>query len=137
MPDKKTRTPAKTLANAKNLRLHATDAEKLFWAKVRNRQCLGLKFRRQHPIPPYIVDFYCEDRLLVVEIDGGQHNESIDKARTKFLNQKGYRVLRYWNNEVLGNIEGVIENIMDIMNDDLIKNPSPHPSPEGRGSSKK
>jgi very-short-patch-repair endonuclease len=113
---------------AKILRRNATDAEKLFWQKVRNRQLGGLKFRRQQEITPYIVDFVCMEKRAVVEIDGGQHCESkADAVRDAFLEEQGFTVLRYWNNEVLHNIDGVLENL---------KNALTSPSPlagEGRG----
>ena len=96
---------------AKQLRKNATDAEKYFWTHIRNRQLEGWKFRRQLPVGRYIVDFACPELRLIVEIDGGQHAERIryDLARTRFLQSKGYQVVRFWNNEVLGNIEGVLE----------------------------
>src|SRR3990167_7243095 len=135
MMTKKLPTPPTTLQNAKDLRTHSTEAEKLLWSKIRNRQILNLKFRRQQPIPPYIVDFYCEDRLLIIELDGGQHNEDIDRARTDFLNKKGYQILRYWNNDVLGNIDGVMEDIMNKIGG--IAPPPPPPPPGGGGEKKK
>lgn len=103
---------AKT-AEAKVLRRNATDAEKKLWSLLRDRQLMGWKFRRQVPLGPYIVDFYCADAKLVVEADGGQHAESAgDETRTAWLNQNGYRVKRYWNNEVLKNPEGVIADLL-------------------------
>ena len=94
---------------ARVLRNNPTEAEKLFWSKVQHEQ-LGVKFRRQHPIDRYITDFYVPEARLIIELDGGQHNDSQkDKERTVYLESKGYRVLRFWNNEVLENIEGVIQ----------------------------
>lgn len=109
------------------LRTNSTDAEKRLWHALRNRQLLGHKFRRQHPIPPYIVDFVCLERRLVVELDGGQHAEAVvyDASRTVFLEGLGYRVLRFWNNEVLGNPQAVLEEILQV----LSAGPSPRPSP--------
>lgn len=134
MMNKKLSTPSQTLSHAKDLRLHATNAEKVFWSKIRNRQFLNLKFRRQHPIPPYIVDFYCEERLLIIECDGGQHNEEVDKIRTDFLIKKGYTIFRYWNNDIIQNIEGVMENLMNKMDINIHRqNPHPNPLPEGEG----
>ena len=97
---------------ARKLRRASTDAEKRFWIAVRNRQVCGAKFRRQWPIGPFVADFICLEAKLVVEIDGGQHadNES-DIARSKQLNALGYRVIRFWNNDVLQNLEGVIESL--------------------------
>lgn len=80
---------------------------------MKRRQLDGFKFRRQHPIGRYIVDFVCLEEKLIVEADGGQHNESTnDSARTAWLASKGYRVIRYWNNEILTNTDGVLEAIL-------------------------
>jgi very-short-patch-repair endonuclease len=96
---------------AHRLRKDPTEAEKLLWQKIRNRQ-LGFKFKRQSPLYRYIADFLCTELLLVIEVDGGQHNESAsDEARTAFLQSKGYQVVRFWNNDVLGNIEGVVSSL--------------------------
>ena len=96
---------------AKLLRREQTDAEGFFWQKVRSRQ-LGHKFRRQVPVGIYTVDFLCLELKLVIEIDGGQHAESKkDEVRTEFLNGLGYKVVRFWNNEVLSNIEGVLSTL--------------------------
>jgi 16S rRNA processing protein RimM len=114
----------------RQLRRNMTKAEKIFWFQVRNRRFENLKFKRQFPIPPYIVDFICEDHNLIIEIDGGQHNESeTDQVRDKFLQDNGYKILRFWNNDVLNNIEGVM---MKISNHLSI--PSPRPSPKGEGA---
>ena len=96
---------------AKQLRKNSTDAERNLWAHIRNRQLEGWKFRRQLPIGRFIVDFECAELRLEVEIDGGQHAEQVlyDLGRTRFLQSKGYQVVRYWNNEVLENIEGVLQ----------------------------
>jgi len=100
---------------ARGLRQRQTKAEKTLWARLRNRQLDGVKFRRQQPIGHYIVDFASFENRVVVEIDGGQHNEremeEKDEARILWLSKEGYRVLRFWNNEVLGNINGVLEVI--------------------------
>ena len=95
----------------KQLRSNSTDAERNLWAHIRNRRLEGWKFRRQLPVGQYIVDFACPELRLIIEIDGGQHAEQViyDLSRTKILQSKGYRVVRFWNNEVLGNIEGVLE----------------------------
>ena len=96
---------------AKQLRRNSTDVEKYLWAKIRNRQLENWKFRRQLPVGHYIVDFACSELRLIIEIDGGQHAEQVlyDLRRTRFLQSKGYQVIRFWNNEVLENIEGVLE----------------------------
>jgi len=104
----------KTLTTlAKQLRRNQTDVEKKLWYRLRNRQINGCKFRRQHQIGKYVVDFACPEMKLVVELDGGQHAEQLelDASRTEFLAQQGYRVLRAWNNQVVENIDGVLEAI--------------------------
>ncbi len=97
---------------SKDLRRNQTNVETILWHKLRNRQLNGLKFRRQIPIEGYIVDFVCFEKKLIIELDGGQHNEDAakvyDEKRTSCLKQNGYMVLRFWNNEVLANIEGVL-----------------------------
>ncbi|MER3467030.1 MAG: site-specific DNA-methyltransferase, partial [Armatimonadota bacterium] len=104
---------------ARQLRKEQTDAERLLWALLRNRRLAGFKFRRQHPIESYVVDFYCHEARLAVELDGGQHNEpdqrARDEQRTAFLKQRGVRVLRFWNNEVFQNTEGVLQAIYDAL----------------------
>ncbi len=102
-----------TLQNAKALRQNQTNAEGLLWHYLRNKQLDGHKFRRQQPIGPYIVDFACLPRKLIVELDGGQHakQEAYDEKRDTFLQDKGYRILRFWNNEVFENCFGVLESI--------------------------
>ncbi len=90
-----------------------TDAERVLWREVRNNRLGGHKLRRQHPLGPYIVDFCCEERKLVIELDGEQHAESsADLVRTALLERQGYRVIRFWNNEVLTNTEGVLSVIL-------------------------
>ena len=100
---------------ARRLRKNQTDAEKLLWKILRNRQLLGLKFRRQHPVGPYILDFYCHDCKLCIELDGGQHytseGQQEDKDRTMFLATRGIHTLRFSNLDVLQNIEGVLLKI--------------------------
>ena len=107
------------IERARRLRRESTEAEKRLWNKLRARQLLGAKFRRQAPIGPYIVDFVCFERKLVIEIDGGQHAEhdqrAYDEERTKWLKSQGFRVLRFWNNEVLGNLEGVLTRIAEVL----------------------
>ena len=100
---------------ARHLRRSQTDAEKRLWSKLRGHQLLGLQFRRQQPIGPFIVDFVCFAVALIVELDGGQHGEMAaslrDFERTKWLESRGYRVLRFWNNDVLLNTNGVVQTI--------------------------
>ncbi len=124
--------PRKT-GHARKLRKEPTDAENKLWLYLRGDQ-LGVRFRRQLAIGPYIADFACPEKKLVVELDGGQHSEQIqyDDERTLFIKSKGYDVLRFWNNEVLRNTEGVMETIMRHMS--ILPEPSPLiPLPEGRG----
>jgi very-short-patch-repair endonuclease len=99
---------------AKLLRRNQTDAEARLWFHLRRRQLDGFGFRRQHPIGPYIVDFACLAEKLIVELDGGQHAEQVtaDEQRTKWLEGRGYRVIRFWNNDVLQNTDGVLQNIL-------------------------
>ena len=98
--------------HASALRRNPTDAERLLWAVLRNRQLGGHKFRFQSSIGPFIVDFLCVEAMLIVEVDGSQHNESVDARRTHFLEGEGYRILRFWNTEVIENLEGVAEVIL-------------------------
>jgi len=124
---------------AKRLRHDQTDAERKLWMRLRDRQMNGAKFRRQQPIGRYIVDFFCPERRLVIELDGGQHASQVeaDQRRTEFLTKSGYRVLRFWDNDVLSDTEAVLQKIADEL-----KHPSPQPSPSrgegvkklGRGS---
>ena len=99
---------------ARELRSNQTDAERLLWSRVKNRQLGRCKFRRQQIIGSYIVDFVCLEPRLVVELDGGQHGQQVeyDTERSKYLNQLGFRVLRFWNNEVLKETEAVLEYIL-------------------------
>lgn len=102
------------VSKARQLRQQLTDVEQQLWLILRNRQLTGLKFRRQVPIGAYIVDFYCHECGLVVELDGSQHlvQREYDDIRTQFLQAQGLTVLRFWNNEILSNIEGVLQTIV-------------------------
>jgi very-short-patch-repair endonuclease len=115
---------------ARKLRGETTDAESRLWRALRNRQMHGFKFKRQVPFGPYIVDFICVEAKLVVETDGGQPAEQADadKLRTQYFEDAGDRVLRFWNNDVLQNLDGVLETIAGELS---IKTPSPQPSPQG------
>ena len=101
------------VSRAKDLRKHQTDAEKLLWQKLRARQLKGYKFRRQVPIAPYIADFVCVSEKLIVEVDGAQHMdaENYDERRSEYLQKKGYQVVRFWNNQVLLEVDAVLESI--------------------------
>ncbi len=99
--------------NARRLRSAMTDAERKLWLAVRAHRLNGLSFRRQVPVGAYIVDFVCHDARLIVEVDGGQHADSADdQRRDAWLASAGYRVLRFWNNDVLGNLDGVLSEIV-------------------------
>lgn len=97
------------------LRRDMTDAERKFWYAVRDRRLDGFKFRRQATIGPFIVYFLCVEARLIVELDGGQHNAEVDASRTAFLQSRGYRVLRFWNNEVIAHFEGVLQTVMLVL----------------------
>ncbi len=105
------------LALARRLRETETDPERLLWKLLRGRRFMGCKFRRQHPVAPYVLDFYCHEARLGVELDGGQHGEPAgearDKKRTAYLNEQGIRVVRFWNNDVLARTEPVLLAIRD------------------------
>ena len=113
----------------RTLRNNMSDAEQALWHLLRGRQISGLKFRRQHPFGDYILDFVCLEKKIVVEVDGGQHQERIieDGVRTKMLEKAGFCVLRFWNHEVLQKAEAVAEQILQAAS--LKENPSsPQPS---------
>ena len=110
---KRIRTLAQIQERARELRREMTPAEKLLWSRLRNKQLNGLKFRRQHPLGPFIADFYCAARRLVVEVDGDIHDSQTerDAARTEQFEQYGYRVIRFRNEQVLNDIESVLAAI--------------------------
>jgi very-short-patch-repair endonuclease len=116
-------------AIAKTLRKRPTDSERLLWKHLRAKQIEGYKFRRQEPMGRYIVDFACHEKRIVVEVDGSQHakDKERDGERDRWLKEQGYNVLRFWNNEVLANIEGVLGVIRN-----LLLSPSLSPSHQGR-----
>ncbi len=101
---------------AQDLRLRMTDAERQLWYALRDRRFAGFKFRRQVPLGPFIVDFVCFEERLVIEVDGGQHAESLkDQRRDRWFAANKFRVLRFWNNEVLSNLEGVITSVAQTL----------------------
>ncbi|MGY4261000.1 very-short-patch-repair endonuclease [Bradyrhizobium sp. USDA 4516] len=105
-------------ARARSLRANMTDAEACLWRALRRDQLNGFSFRKQHPIGPYTVDFYCSRLGLAVEVDGGQHAEQrkqADDRRTAWLAEKGVTVVRYWNNDVLSNLDGVLSDLVTHM----------------------
>jgi very-short-patch-repair endonuclease len=117
----------KIRSQARSLRSNPTEVERLLWRHLRFWQLDGYKFRRQQPIGSYIVDFVCLERRLVIELDGGQHAEETDydSARDAWLRAEGFRVLRFWNNDVTQNIDGVKEQILNALGITPYLNPSP------------
>ena len=135
--------PQETIAFARTLRREQTDAETLMWMLLRDRRLHGMKFRRQHPVPPYTLDFYCHPLKLAVELDGSQHLDSArDQARDAALNEAGIEVLRYWNHDVLARTEQVLDDLwnridhrLDVIAGGTAAEPSPPaPLPVGEGS---
>ena len=114
----------KSTSRARNLRRRNTRAEWVLWLELRDRRFGGFKFTRQQPIGRYYVDFVCREQRLIVEVDGGQHADNpSDQIRDAYFNVLGYRVIRVWSNEILGNIEGVLEMLKSEVE------PAPHPVP--------
>ena len=113
-------------ARSRELRLNATDAERKLWAQLSARKVAGVRFNRQFPIGPFICDFVSRSARLAIEVDGGQHAVDVakDAARTAFLQSQGYRVIRFWNNDVLERIEGVVAEIELVLGDMPSSNPS-------------
>lgn len=105
---------------ARSLRKNMTEQERKLWQYLRKRSINNFKFRRQYPIGNYIVDFACLEKRLVIEIDGGQHNQSdnilYDQNRTQYIEKCDYKVIRFWNNEIENNIKGVYEEILKYLN---------------------
>ena len=106
--------PSGTVDRARHLRRDATDAEKRLWRALREA-FPGAKFRRQSPVGPYIADFLSFRHKLIIEVDGGQHSAEVDARRTAYLTREGYRVVRFWNNEVLENCDAVLQSIGQIL----------------------
>ena len=117
--------PPELLIFARQLRLQQTDAEQLLWYILRGRRFCGFKFRRQHPMCGYILDFYCHDAGLAVELDGGGHNDEeqrlYDLERSKTLEASSIRVVRFWNNDVLNSVEDVLEELYRHLNIETAK----------------
>ncbi|SBV34154.1 conserved protein of unknown function [uncultured Sphingopyxis sp.] len=118
-------------ARSRELRLNATDAERKLWTQLSARKLAGIRFNRQFPVSPFICDFVSRSAKLVIEVDGGQHAVDVakDEARTAYLETRGYRVIRFWNNDVLERIEGVVSEIERVLAD----MPSPNPSRKREG----
>src|SRR3546814_5102566 len=119
-------------ARSRELRLNATDAERKLWQQISARKVAGVRFNRQFPIGSFICDFVSRSARLVIEVDGGQHAVDVakDEARTAYLEARGYRVIRFWNNDVLERIEGVVSEIERVLAD----MPSPNPSRKREGN---
>lgn len=128
------RSVDRRVPRARSLRQNPTDAERKLWQRLRALSGFA-HFRRQATIGPYFADFACHTHRLVIEIDGGQHAESAsDTIRTAYLEASGYRVLRFWNNDILGNIDGVVDVIVGAVR---VAPPTPAPSPpQERGEGK-
>jgi very-short-patch-repair endonuclease len=132
--------PSNILKNARAMRARMTNAEQFLWQILRNRRFCGVKFRRQHPYDRFVLDFYCHDAKLAIELDGGGHNDEAqkvyDEERTRILEEAGIIVLRFWNHDVLNNFESVLERLYAVL-----CAPSPgaprHPLPEGEGNFEK
>ncbi len=125
-------------SKAQELRQRSTDAEQALWKRLRNRQLAECKFRRQVPLGKYIVDFVCFERKVVIEVDGGHHQEQVssDAVRTTWLESQGFQVLRFWNHEVLAYTEAVQEALLVALQESSPSpdSPSPQPSPvKGEG----
>ena len=104
-------------SRARELRKQSTDAERLLWSKLRDRRMMNCKFRRQFPVGRYIVDFVCWEHSLIIELDGGHHQnqQDYDAARTEWLKSRGFVVLRYWDNDVLTDVNSVLESIGEVL----------------------
>src|SRR5881398_1657478 len=115
------------MTRARQLRKGATQHERILWRQLRNRQLQGWKFRRQHPVDRYIIDFYCPEARLAIELDGAGHNfasrESLDQERTSFLASKNILVLRFWNHQINWELDSVLETIWSTLK--RRGNPSP------------
>ncbi|HWU95018.1 MAG TPA: endonuclease domain-containing protein [Sphingomonas sp.] len=118
-----------TNPHARRLRKEATDVERKLWAALRNRQLENHKFRFQATIGPFVVDFLCAEKRLVVELDGSQHGEETDRERTAYLERAGYSVMRFWNSDVTGNLDGVVEAIRLQLTAMPAAHASPSPNP--------
>ncbi|MDC8447024.1 MAG: N-6 DNA methylase [Nitrospira sp.] len=129
--------PSDLRERARALRQAHTNAEQLIWQCLRDRQIAGAKFRRRHPLDPYVLDFYCHELKLAVELDGSWHNEPTGRAhdarRDEFLAAQGIRTLRFWNNQVLAETEAVLEAVYQAVTEMQTEKPSPSPLPAGEG----
>jgi very-short-patch-repair endonuclease len=122
-------TIGRTNRHARRLRREATDAERRLWSRLRNRQLAGFKFRQQETIGRCVADFACVECRLIVEADGGQHREEVDRERTSYLKSLGWEVLRFWNNDILKHTDGVLDLILRACEERREGKPSPCPLP--------
>ena len=118
--DKRHRIPPSMTERARRLRCEATFPERLLWSRLRNKQISGTKFRRQHVIGPYVVDFFCRERKLVIEVDGHSHDTTaeVDLRREQYLRQQGLHVIRFGNDDVIRNLDGVTEAICSALEEE-------------------
>ena len=140
---KKSRPPkSATTARVRNLRKNAPDCERILWRELRNPKFANYKFRRQHPVDPYTLDFYCPALKIAIELDGSGHSyrlhEQLDRVREKFLIKRELTVLRFWNHQVREELESVVEAIWLALEERNAANPSPSSSPfaKGRGETR-
>jgi very-short-patch-repair endonuclease len=130
--------PPRLLRFAREMRHEPTDAEKKIWRRLRDRQFSGFKFRRQVPFGDFILDFFCVEAMLAIEIDGGQHKDApeaeYDQGRDQALGRMGVLVLRFWADEALRDTDAVLSRILETLTARISDVPSPPPSPGGRGS---
>jgi len=122
--------PSSTLSNARRLRSATTEPEQKLWYLLRDSRLAGHKFRRQHPIPPFILDFVCLRARVIVELDGSQHSLEADAERTRALQARGFEVLRFWDNDALVQIDNVAMAILSLVERRTL---TPAPLPEGEG----
>lgn len=125
-------TIGKINPHARPLRREATDAERRLWQHLRNRQLGGFKFKRQETIGWCIADFACVECRIVIEADGGQHSEVVDHERSVYLHRLGWKVLRFWNNDILQNTDGALASILAACEQEQESKPSPCPLPRAR-----
>jgi len=124
------------IEKSRDLRKNMTPQERKLWYIIKNRQFFGYRFRRQFPLGQYIVDFICRAKKIIIEIDGGQHNEikniQYDNKRTEYLISEGYKVIRFWNNDIDKNMGGVYNKLKEVFEiGENITPPQPSPSREG------
>ena len=124
------RTSSQTVLTARRLRRQLTDSEQVLWSALRDSRMQGIKFRRQHPFGPYVLDFFCVNAQLAVELDGGIHDQpeqkDYDNERTAFLEANGLRIMRFRNEEIADNLDGVMRAILEVAS----PTPQPPPSPD-------